>query len=115
MIEYAAEYPDVALSHKYDDNAAMHLVRNPGQYDVVVTLQWKGDGNLNSVLRPILRRYSVKAQLASRRTLDDDRQDLSYRLMLRDPARSRDLLSELQSTDGVGRVSLYRREDESEV
>lgn len=85
------------------------------QYDVVVTLQWKGDGNLNSVLRPILRRYSVKAQLASRRTLDDDRQDLSYRLMLRDPARSRELLSDLQSTDGVGRVSLYRREDESEV
>jgi hypothetical protein len=85
------------------------------QYDVVVTVQWKGNGNLSAQLKPILRRHSLKAQLASKRTLDDDRQDLSYRLTLRDPGRSRELLSDLQATEGVGRVSLYRREDESEV
>ncbi|MCP5383587.1 MAG: 3-isopropylmalate dehydrogenase [Sphingomonadaceae bacterium] len=43
MIEVAAEYPDVALDHMYVDNAAMQLVRNPGQFDVVVTGNLFGD------------------------------------------------------------------------
>lgn len=43
MIEVAAEYPDVALEHMYVDNAAMQLVRNPGQFDVVVTGNLFGD------------------------------------------------------------------------
>ncbi len=43
VIEVAAEYPDVALSHMYVDNAAMQLVRNPGQFDVVVTGNLFGD------------------------------------------------------------------------
>ena len=43
MIELAVEYPDVALSHMYVDNAAMQLVRNPGQFDVVVTGNLFGD------------------------------------------------------------------------
>jgi 3-isopropylmalate dehydrogenase len=41
--EVAAEYPDVALSHMYVDNAAMQLVRDPGQFDVVVTGNLFGD------------------------------------------------------------------------
>ncbi|HEY6816999.1 MAG TPA: 3-isopropylmalate dehydrogenase [Croceibacterium sp.] len=43
VIEVAAGYPDVALSHMYVDNAAMQLVRNPGQFDVVVTGNLFGD------------------------------------------------------------------------
>ena len=43
VIELAAEYPDVALSHMYVDNAAMQLVKNPGQFDVVVTGNLFGD------------------------------------------------------------------------
>ena len=43
MIEVAAEYPEVELSHMYVDNAAMQLVRNPGQFDVVVTGNLFGD------------------------------------------------------------------------
>ena len=39
----AAEYPDVALSHMYADNCAMQLVRNPRQFDVVVTTNLFGD------------------------------------------------------------------------
>jgi 3-isopropylmalate dehydrogenase len=39
----AAEYPDVALSHMYVDNAAMQLVRNPKQFDVIVTGNIFGD------------------------------------------------------------------------
>jgi 3-isopropylmalate dehydrogenase len=36
-------YPDVALSHMYVDNAAMQLVRNPKQFDVIVTGNLFGD------------------------------------------------------------------------
>ncbi|RVT41068.1 3-isopropylmalate dehydrogenase [Sphingobium algorifonticola] len=43
MIETAADYPDVVLSHMYVDNAAMQLVRNPGQFDVIVTGNLFGD------------------------------------------------------------------------
>jgi 3-isopropylmalate dehydrogenase len=43
VIEVSAEYSDVALSHMYVDNAAMQLVRNPGQFDVVVTGNLFGD------------------------------------------------------------------------
>jgi 3-isopropylmalate dehydrogenase len=43
VTEVAAEYPDVELSHMYVDNAAMQLVRNPGQFDVVVTGNLFGD------------------------------------------------------------------------
>ncbi|MFC0587968.1 3-isopropylmalate dehydrogenase [Novosphingobium aquiterrae] len=43
VIEVAREYPEVELSHMYVDNAAMQLVRNPGQFDVVVTGNLFGD------------------------------------------------------------------------
>lgn len=43
VIEVSAEYPDVALSHMYVDNAAMQLVRDPGQFDVIVTGNLFGD------------------------------------------------------------------------
>ncbi|MFQ3680148.1 MAG: 3-isopropylmalate dehydrogenase [Pseudanabaenaceae cyanobacterium] len=39
----AAAYPDVTLSHMYVDNAAMQLVRNPGQFDVILTGNLFGD------------------------------------------------------------------------
>ncbi|MBK7001532.1 MAG: 3-isopropylmalate dehydrogenase [Rhodoferax sp.] len=43
MIELAPEYPDVELSHMLVDNAAMQLVRNPKQFDVMVTGNIFGD------------------------------------------------------------------------
>ena len=43
VIEVAAEYPGVELSHMYVDNAAMQLVKNPGQFDVIVTGNLFGD------------------------------------------------------------------------
>jgi len=43
VIETAQEYPEVSLSHMYVDNAAMQLVRNPGQFDVIVTGNLFGD------------------------------------------------------------------------
>lgn len=39
----AGEYPEVRLEHMYVDNAAMQLVRSPGQFDVIVTGNLFGD------------------------------------------------------------------------
>lgn len=43
VTEVAKEYPDVALEHLYVDNAAMQLVTNPKQFDVIVTGNIFGD------------------------------------------------------------------------
>jgi len=43
MIELSHEYPEIELTHMYVDNAAMQLVRNPKQFDVIVTGNIFGD------------------------------------------------------------------------
>ena len=43
VAEVAREYPEVALTTMYVDNAAMQLVRNPKQFDVIVTGNIFGD------------------------------------------------------------------------
>ena len=43
VLRVAKDYPDVALSHMYVDNAAMQLVRAPKQFDVIVTGNIFGD------------------------------------------------------------------------
>ena len=43
MIEVSSEYNDVELTHMYVDNAAMQLVREPKQFDVIVTGNIFGD------------------------------------------------------------------------
>jgi 3-isopropylmalate dehydrogenase len=43
VIEIAKEYPEVTLTHMYVDNAAMQLVRNPRQFDVILTGNIFGD------------------------------------------------------------------------
>ena len=41
--EVAEEYPDVALEHMLVDNCAMQLVKDPGQFDVILTENMFGD------------------------------------------------------------------------
>ncbi len=41
--EVAKDYPDVELSHMLVDNCAMQLVRDPGQFDVILTENMFGD------------------------------------------------------------------------
>lgn len=43
VTEVSKDYPDVTLDHLYVDNAAMQLVRNPRQFDVIVTSNIFGD------------------------------------------------------------------------
>jgi 3-isopropylmalate dehydrogenase len=43
MTTLGKSYPDVALSHMYVDNAAMQLLKDPKQFDVMVTGNMFGD------------------------------------------------------------------------
>lgn len=43
MNEISAQYPEVALTHLFVDNAAMQLVKNPKSFDVIVTENMFGD------------------------------------------------------------------------
>ncbi|MDX9814210.1 MAG: 3-isopropylmalate dehydrogenase [Sulfurimonadaceae bacterium] len=43
VIEVAKNYPDVELNHMYVDNAAMQLIANPKQFDVILTGNIFGD------------------------------------------------------------------------
>jgi len=43
VIEVSKDYPNVAVEHMYVDNAAMQLVRNPGQFDVMLCSNLFGD------------------------------------------------------------------------
>jgi len=43
VIEISKEFPEVTLSHLYVDNAAMQLIRRPGEFDVLVTENLFGD------------------------------------------------------------------------
>ena len=41
--EVAKDYPEVTYSHMLVDNCAMQLVKNPGQFDVILTENMFGD------------------------------------------------------------------------
>jgi len=84
------------------------------RYDVIVSLHTAGDAALVN-MRQVLKRHTIKQILASQRDLPDQERDVSYRLLMRDPNRSGELLAELERTPGVAHVSLYHREDESEM
>jgi 3-isopropylmalate dehydrogenase len=43
VTEVGRDYPEVELTHMYVDNCAMQLIRNPGQFDVIVTTNMFGD------------------------------------------------------------------------
>lgn len=43
VTEVGRDYPEVALQHMYVDNCAMQLIRNPAEFDVIVTTNMFGD------------------------------------------------------------------------
>ena len=86
------------------------------RYDVIVNLHWARPLTELPELQRTLGRHSRKALCASQRSHEGyEGTDLSYRLLLRDPGRVEDMLTELRSTTGVSRVTSMQAEDESEV
>jgi hypothetical protein len=89
-------------------------VRN--RYDAVLSLRITGDVPARMlVLKSALKRHAMRLDLASERRSTTEGTDLSYRLLLRDTARSSELQAELARIEGLQNVSVYMHEDEAEI
>jgi len=86
------------------------------RYDLIVNLHWSRPLSELEDLRHLLQRHSRKALCASQRSHEGyEGTDLSYRLLMRDPERLDDFLTELRAMQGVSRVTGLKAEEESEV
>lgn len=86
------------------------------RYDLIVNLHWGRPAAELPYLLRVLQRHSRAVYCATRRS--DERQegmDLSYRLLLRDPSRIEDLLTELRAVEGVTRLTSLQAQEESEL
>ena len=86
------------------------------RYDIIVNLHWSRPLAELLDLQRTLDRHSRRSHCASQRSHEGyEGTDISYRLLLRDPGRTEDLLTELRATHGVSRVTSMQAEEESEV
>lgn len=87
------------------------------RYDIILNLRWSRPLSDLGEIDRLLQRYVRRSRRASQRANLGETvgADLSYWLLLRDPARVDELLSELREVNGVTHVSSIMAEDESEV
>lgn len=86
------------------------------RYDVIVNLHWARPMTELADLARLLQRHTLKALCASQRSHEGyEGTDLSYRLLLRDPDRLDELLSDLRTIQGVSRVTGLKADEESEI
>ncbi len=85
------------------------------RYDLILNLHWASPETELSGLERVLRRHGTGVVLASQRQTAAPGSDLSYRLLLRDPARSGELLAEVGQLQGVSRLAGIKAEDETEA
>lgn len=86
------------------------------RYDVIVNLHWARAVAELPDLAALLQRHSRRTVCANQRVQEGrDGVDLSYRILLRDPDRTADLLGELRNLPGVSRVTSLAAGDESEM
>lgn len=86
------------------------------RYDLILTLHWADSLREIPSLHHLLNRHALKVHMASQRSAQDEAgADLSYRLLLRDPGRIHDLLSDLQENNAISRITTMKAEEESEV
>jgi hypothetical protein len=86
------------------------------RYDMILNFHWTGPQPEREKLEGLLRNYSLKSTCASERRHEGFAgSDLSYRLLLKNPATMPNLLEDLQSYPGVTRVTGMKAEEESEV
>ncbi|MSR65867.1 MAG: DUF4956 domain-containing protein [Pedosphaera sp.] len=86
------------------------------RYDLIVNFQWQRPIEELPGLMGLLQRHARKIQISSQRGYDGyQATDLSYRLLMRDPSRTAEMVAELNGMEGVAQVSTIRAEDESEL
>ncbi len=85
------------------------------RYGMIVNLNWSRTPSEIDELERLLERHCRKAFCASRRSGPDGGTDLSFRLLLRDPARADELMNELKTSEGVSWVGSIDVEDQAEL
>lgn len=86
------------------------------RFDLILNLHWAKTSDELSYLQRLLERHSLKTYCTSRRSSSlHEGMDLSYRVLLRDPNRTEDLLEELRDLEGVSRLTSMKAENESET
>lgn len=86
------------------------------RYDVILNIRWDRPLAELADLTRLLGRHGLQIHLASQRSHEASQgTDLSYRILLRDPARATELTTELQALAGVARLTSIKAEDESEL
>jgi uncharacterized membrane protein YhiD involved in acid resistance len=86
------------------------------RYDLILNLHWAQPELELPLLVRVLERHSRALHCASRRSGEGQSgMDLSYRLLLRDPNRLDELLTEIRAVNGVSRVTSLQADEESEL
>ncbi len=86
------------------------------RYDVILNLHWGRPLSQTHEVDALLGLYTLQQARANQRALDgQEGADLSYRLLMRDPAALDALLVELRKIPGVSRVTGLTADSESEV
>jgi hypothetical protein len=86
------------------------------RYDLILNLHWARSPGELMELSNLLNRHSRRVHLASQRSHQGyEGADFSFRLLLRDPARVDELVSEITALEGASQVTTLKAEDESEL
>ncbi len=86
------------------------------RFDLILNLKWMRSAADLVAVDQLLERHCLRVHVANQHfTQGMEGADLSYRLLLRDPKRTSELLSELSTVPGVDRVSSVQAADESEI
>lgn len=86
------------------------------RFDLILNLRWTRSAAELTAVSQLLTRHSLRVHVANQHFgKGTEAANLSYRVLLRDPARAAELLSELSELPGVDRVSSVQAADESEI
>ena len=86
------------------------------RYDLILNLHWARSPGELMELSNLLNRHARRVHLASQRSHQGyEGADFSFRLMLRDPARADEMISEITALEGASQITTLKAEDESEL
>jgi uncharacterized membrane protein YhiD involved in acid resistance len=86
------------------------------RYDVVLNFHWARPLVDMAWFSGVLKRHARDLHCATQRSMGGDSgTDFSYRLLLRDPDRTDELITELRAVEGVSNVNLFKAQEESEL
>ena len=86
------------------------------RFDLILNVRWVRPQSEIDAIMMLLERHCLRVHIANQHFGKGmSGADLSYRLLLRDPRRASELLSELAEVNGVDRVSSVQASDEQEI